>query len=37
VDADVAALLARLLTHSDGLRRQFEVASGEDDLTTVPL
>jgi uncharacterized protein YbjT (DUF2867 family) len=35
--ADVAALLARLLTHSDGLRRQFEVTSGEEDLTTVPL
>ena len=25
--ADVAALLARLLIHSDGLRRQFEVTS----------
>jgi hypothetical protein len=34
---DVAALLARLLTHSDGLRRQFEVTSGEEDLATVPL
>ncbi len=35
--ADVAALLARILTRPDGLRAQFEVRSGNEPLTTVAL
>jgi uncharacterized protein YbjT (DUF2867 family) len=35
--ADLAALLARVLVRHDGVRRQFEVTSGDQDLATVPL
>jgi uncharacterized protein YbjT (DUF2867 family) len=35
--ADLAALLARVLVHRDGVRRQFDVTGGTEDLTTVTL
>jgi uncharacterized protein YbjT (DUF2867 family) len=34
---DLAALLARVLVGRDGVRRQFDVTSGDLDLATVPL
>lgn len=35
--ADLAALLARVLVRDEGVRRQFDVTSGDEDLSTVPL
>jgi len=35
--ADLAALLARVLVNGDGVRRQFEVTGGTEDLDTVTL